>query len=185
MTDSAGVVRWSADYKPFGEATVTVSTITNNLRFPGQYYDAETENHYNYYRDYNPVTGHYVQADPIGLRGGINPFGYVGNNPINWIDSLGLVMTPGDPLAGCPSGVSCVDPGTYDPNARTTSQPYVPVGEPWPGITRWDVLHRALDGLSNIPFPNTAPFHFNIEKDIDPYMDNLLKNQKKKKQCGE
>jgi uncharacterized protein RhaS with RHS repeats len=38
MTDSSGTVVWSADYKPFGEATITVSTITNNLRFPGQYY---------------------------------------------------------------------------------------------------------------------------------------------------
>ena len=36
LTDSSGQIVWSADYKPFGEATVTVSTITNNLRFPGQ-----------------------------------------------------------------------------------------------------------------------------------------------------
>jgi uncharacterized protein RhaS with RHS repeats len=33
MTDSTGAVIWSADYKPFGKATITVSTITNNLRF--------------------------------------------------------------------------------------------------------------------------------------------------------
>ena len=39
MTDVSGVVVWSADYKPFGEATVTVSTITNNLRAPGEYFD--------------------------------------------------------------------------------------------------------------------------------------------------
>jgi YD repeat-containing protein len=38
MTDASGVVVWVADYKPFGEATITVSSITNNLRFPGQYY---------------------------------------------------------------------------------------------------------------------------------------------------
>jgi RHS protein len=42
MTDASGAVVWAADYKPFGEATITVSTITNNLRFPGQYYDAES-----------------------------------------------------------------------------------------------------------------------------------------------
>ena len=51
MTASSGTVVWAADYKPFGEATVTVSTITNNLRFPGQYFDAETGLHYNYMRD--------------------------------------------------------------------------------------------------------------------------------------
>jgi uncharacterized protein RhaS with RHS repeats len=55
MTDSSGAVVWSADYKPFGEATVTVSTITNNLRGIGQYFDAETGLNYNYFRDYNPA----------------------------------------------------------------------------------------------------------------------------------
>ena len=94
MTNSSGVVVWSADYKPFGEATVTVSTITNNLRFPGQYFDQETNLHYNYFRDYNPVIGRYIEKDRIGLRGGINLYAYV-NNPISWIDPLGL--KPGDP----------------------------------------------------------------------------------------
>jgi RHS repeat-associated protein len=39
-----------ADYKPFGEATVTISTITNHLRNRGEYYDSETGLHYNYFR---------------------------------------------------------------------------------------------------------------------------------------
>ena len=67
MTDSTGQVVWSADYKPFGEATTTVSTITNNLRFPGQYYDQETGLNYNYFRDYNPMIGRYVEPDRINL----------------------------------------------------------------------------------------------------------------------
>jgi RHS repeat-associated protein len=90
MTDSSGTVVWAADYKPFGEATITVSTITNNLRFPGQYFDAETGLHYNYYREYNPSIGKYLQADPIGLGGGINPYPYVQNNPVKNIDPFGL-----------------------------------------------------------------------------------------------
>jgi RHS repeat-associated protein len=38
---------------------------------PGQYYDVETGKHYNYFRDYDPSIGLYVESDPIGLRGGL------------------------------------------------------------------------------------------------------------------
>jgi RHS repeat-associated protein len=62
----------------------------NNHRFPGQYYDAETGLHQNYFRDYEASLGRYVQRDPIGLRGGINVFGYVGGRPIVGVDPLGL-----------------------------------------------------------------------------------------------
>ena len=90
MTDSSGQVVWEGDFKPFGEAISITGTITNNLRFPGQYYDSDTGLNYNYFRDYNPVIGRYVQADPIGLMGGINSFVYVLNNPTRFRDPLGL-----------------------------------------------------------------------------------------------
>ncbi len=91
LTDSTGTVVWAADYKPFGETTVTVSTITNNLRFPGQYDDQETNLHYNYFRDYNPSLGRYVESDPIGIKKGLNHlYSYVSNRPLNITDRLGL-----------------------------------------------------------------------------------------------
>ncbi len=101
MTDASGVVRWSADYKPFGEATIdqTVTTITNNLRFPGQYYDAETGSLYNYFRDYNPAIGRYIEKDPIGLLGGVNLYAYVGNKPTVFLDPYGLQTVPARILA--------------------------------------------------------------------------------------
>ena len=64
-----------------------------NLRFPGQYLDRETGLFYNYYRDYDPQTGRYVQSDPIGLDGGLNPYLYVSSNPLGAIDPFGLVDT--------------------------------------------------------------------------------------------
>jgi RHS repeat-associated protein len=65
--------------------------FTYNLRFPGQYYDAETNNFYNYFRDYDPSLGRYAQSDPIGLRGGINTYAYVRSKPTGAIDPFGLL----------------------------------------------------------------------------------------------
>jgi RHS repeat-associated protein len=52
-----------------------------DLRFPGQIYDKETGLHYNYFRDYEPGTGRYVESDPIGLRCGVSTYSYVRANP--------------------------------------------------------------------------------------------------------
>ncbi len=60
------------------------------LRFPGQLYDAHSALHYNYFRDYDPETGRYVESDPIGLAVGLNTFGYVEGNPVANIDFYGL-----------------------------------------------------------------------------------------------
>jgi RHS repeat-associated protein len=61
------------------------------LRYPGQYYQAETALSYNYFRDYDPATGRYIESDPIGLNGGINPYVYVGDDPVDAVDPLGLI----------------------------------------------------------------------------------------------
>lgn len=79
-----------------GRATVWGKTVIDNsdraytpLRFPGQYYDPETELNYNYFRYYDPETGRYQSGDPLGLEAGLNPYGYV-PNPLTGLDPLGL-----------------------------------------------------------------------------------------------
>ena len=57
MTDQSQQIVWQATYDPFGQATLLVNTVENNVRFPGQYYDEETQLHYNYFRYYDPSTG--------------------------------------------------------------------------------------------------------------------------------
>ena len=95
LTNANGTVVWNISQTPFGITTVNEDpdgdgiTVTNNFRFPGQYYDAETGLNYNYYRTYDPNTG-YTQHDPIGLNGGMNPFAYVGGNPVIGVDPFGL-----------------------------------------------------------------------------------------------
>jgi len=90
LTNETQQVVWAADYQPFGEATLTKDNVTFNLRFPGQYFDSEIGLHYNYYRDYDPALGRYIQSDPIGLAGGLNPYNYVGASPLRWRDTFGL-----------------------------------------------------------------------------------------------
>ncbi|MFH2048312.1 MAG: RHS repeat-associated core domain-containing protein, partial [bacterium] len=78
LINNTGTIVWEAAYLPFGEAQVIIETITNNLRFPGQYYDSETGLYYNWNRYYDPSTGRYLTPDPIGLEGGdVNLYSYV------------------------------------------------------------------------------------------------------------
>ena len=86
MTDDSRAVVWDAEYRPFGEADSITGTAANDNRFPGQSFDAETGLHYNFWRDYDPTLGRYIQSDPIGLAGGLNTYAYVGGNPVNAVD---------------------------------------------------------------------------------------------------
>jgi RHS repeat-associated protein len=68
----------------------TNPAISFNLRFPGQYFDEESNLNYNYFRNYMPTQGRYSQADPIGLDGGLNRFGYGEGNALSNLDPRGL-----------------------------------------------------------------------------------------------
>jgi RHS repeat-associated protein len=60
------------------------------LRMAGQYYGSEVGISNNYFRDYDPSTGRYVESDPIALDGGMNTYGYVYGSPLKYKDPLGL-----------------------------------------------------------------------------------------------
>jgi len=98
MTDENGTAVWSADYAPFGEATVTLDTVPLALRFPGQYADAETGLHYNHFRDYDPTLGRYLSAAPAGRVDGPNRYLYALARPLERTDVLGL-WSRGDSLS--------------------------------------------------------------------------------------
>ena len=95
LLTQSGQTVWSATYDAFGNATIDPAyTIVNNLRNPGQYYDAETGLHYNWMRYYDPKSGRYWTSDPIGLKGGINLYTYVLGNPLSYVDPTGLALVP-------------------------------------------------------------------------------------------
>ncbi|MDR3740717.1 MAG: RHS repeat-associated core domain-containing protein [Terracidiphilus sp.] len=90
VTDSSQAVQWQATYQPFGTASVS-GTVTQNLRFLGQYFDVESGWSHNGFRNYLPELGRYAEPDPLGRLGsGNNLYAYVYNNPISLSDPTGL-----------------------------------------------------------------------------------------------
>ena len=103
-SDNQLVWKWD-NTEAFGNAAPNenpsgLGAFVYNLRFPGQYFDTETGTHYNYFRDYDPALGRYVQSDPIGLEGGINTYSYVENDPLSSSDEDGLRPKPKPPKPG-------------------------------------------------------------------------------------
>jgi RHS repeat-associated protein len=100
VVDQNGAKRWRWLAEPFGTTAPEANpdglgAFTQNLRFPGQYADAESGLWYNYFRNYDSSKGGYTQSDPTGLAGGINTFIYVEGNPLLLVDPNGL-STLGD-----------------------------------------------------------------------------------------
>ena len=104
ITDDRAQPVWHAAYSPYGAVRINAPANTNaashagkkpfsfDLRFPGQYADAETGLYYNDHRYYDPQRGRYLTPDPLGLRGGVNSYAYVANNPLKNIDPSGLIL---------------------------------------------------------------------------------------------
>jgi len=107
-TDTNRRVIWSWEGEAFGSTPPNEDTdgdgkrTTVNLRFPGQYADAETGLFYNWNRYYSPQLGRYITSDPIGLGGGLNTYAYVDNNPLRWFDPEGMAKMGGGKIIPFP-----------------------------------------------------------------------------------
>jgi len=93
---NTGTLAWRWDTDPFGTAAPNqnpagLGTFAYNLRFPGQYYQAETGLNQNYFRDYDPLGGgRYIESDPLGLGSGVNTYAYAEDDPVKVTDRFGL-----------------------------------------------------------------------------------------------
>jgi RHS repeat-associated protein len=92
LTNSAGNSAWRAENMTFGRRRILLANVELNIGFPGQYFDQETGLWYNWHRYYNSELGRYIQPDPIGMAGGINPYAYVLGNPVSYTDPKGLAV---------------------------------------------------------------------------------------------
>jgi RHS repeat-associated protein len=90
LTDASQATVWDGVFDPFGEEVAIAGLAAMPLRFPGQYADEETGFSYNYFRDYDPNLGRYVQSDPIGILGGPSTYAYADAGPVSLVDPLGL-----------------------------------------------------------------------------------------------
>ncbi|MDR2331505.1 MAG: RHS domain-containing protein, partial [Comamonas sp.] len=91
-TDKTGAITWKAISEAFGATNAVEDSVQVSLRFPGQYWDPESDSHYNFYRDYKSQVGRYLQNDPIGLDGGLNLYAYSNANPLKQFDSTGELV---------------------------------------------------------------------------------------------
>jgi len=126
LADTRGNIVWSWSHDVFGNGTASGSLTTYKQRLPGQYVDPETGIFYNYARDYDPVVGRYIEADPIGTAGGPNAYAYVGNNPATYSDPRGMQVQFAPP-PGVDLGATCVEADRADPFGG------VGVADPVPG----------------------------------------------------
>ena len=115
ILDEDGIPQERYGYTAFGEVEYYLANFAPktsgfsdfNCLFHGQFRDAET-GWYDYgYRYYVPSLGRWASRDPIGEKGGVNLFEFVGNNPTKFVDRFGLdfgAMFPGSTAGVCPDG---------------------------------------------------------------------------------
>jgi RHS repeat-associated protein len=125
-TDASGALVGINRYDEYG---IPQGSNIGRFGYTGQMWLSELGLQYSKARIYSPSLGRFLQTDPIGTAGGINLYGYVGNDPVNFTDPLGLCGGPNEPPCtgpdidieghrrdgivriNCPGGCSGMAPG--------------------------------------------------------------------------
>ena len=93
VIDSVGGIGAYYEYDAYGKliSSSGIFAEVNPYRFSTKYFDTETDLYYYGYRYYDPTLGRWLTRDPIEEEGGINLYGFVGNEPVGGVDPFGNV----------------------------------------------------------------------------------------------
>ncbi len=145
LTDSSGTLLTEYTYEPFGNTIASGQANANPFQYTGRENDG-TGLYYYRARYYNPNYQRFISEDPIGLEGGINLYAYVGDDPIDFADPLGLGKKPRPrPRPGKPPRPPC-PPGPPKPPTPPPQQPPTP---PPPKPPQPPKPRDCQNGLSN------------------------------------
>ncbi len=122
MTDASGTVVVRYDYDPYGRRTKLSGGLDADFGYTGHYVHAPSGLYLTLFRAYDADSGRWLNRDPIQELGGLNLYGYVGNNPINKVDPLGLWGI----AFGNNSGSSYVNIGWGAPSYYYSPDDYAP-----------------------------------------------------------
>ncbi len=181
LTNASGQTVWSGDFDPFGKVVAIdedvdgdTFNVSLNIRFPGQYHDAETGLYYNWNRYYDPEIGQYTSSDPIGIAGGLNTYAYVGGNPVGYIDPYGLRVV------GIELNLFGYGLGILADTGEEGISPFEGVSDlglfvdyPTNGFEDFDIADLAKRLKGSLRF-TTAPNRCSFDKDSERFNANLL-----------
>jgi len=117
MTDSSGTIQARYSYDPYGQTTKISGSMDADFGYAGMYMHLPTGLNLTLYRAFDPSTARWLSRDPMGEAGGINLYGYVDNDPVDYSDPQGLAKIPapqGPPPVPAPNGgdwTNSPDPG--------------------------------------------------------------------------
>jgi RHS repeat-associated protein len=151
--DATGTVVAHYEYDPFGRTTVATGAKAQDFthRFSTKPLDPTTGLYYYGYRYYDPVTGRWPSRDPIEEEGGINLYGFVGNDGVNWIDVMGLSKLQGTVWMRC---LRCKDGSSKGKMTCWFEMPDGSMGDPFPTNTGG---YKNPDGEGGDPYGSYSP----------------------------
>jgi RHS repeat-associated protein len=155
VTDSSGALLATNSYDEYG---IPGSGNVGRFQYTAQAWLPELGMYHYKARLYSPTLGRFLQTDPIGVEGGINLYAYVGNDPVNWSDPLGLKDI------FCDANGRCVDENgnPVDPHAPLDPGDTVTTDR---GTVSWDGTQFVFDIVVNGPIGSSG---------IDPSANDLF-----------